>query len=188
MSPNIVSAPEQVNVAGNTSSAGEYGAMDREAVAVRSLALAVTSGSPVEQPGDSAVGQAVLEHSRLVGLQYDRQEEPGVVGSMVGRQNATQAAMWGSETLAQRRGVPVWLQRIGSFFQEMRNNQGGNPLWMPSPLGSPETPEGQQRAGGLFSPEQRSRVRSMEQRAPLLHGAPPRDESSGGSTQEARRS
>ena len=68
----------------------------------------------------------------------------------------------------------------------MRQQQINSGLWTPSPLGSPESPQEQQRNSRLFTPDQWSRVRTMEQRAPLLHGAQPvREESSGNSTQEA---
>ena len=186
MSPNTAGATDREEETGRAVSVGDYGAVNEGTVAVRTLAVSVVPGSPAVPSEMEVTEQMTSRQAGIVGFPLDRQEDSGVQGSMIGRQNATQAAAWGAELFAQRRSVPVWMQRIGAFFQDLRHQQANSPMWMPSLLGSPETPEGQQRASGLFSPEQWSRVRAMEQRAPQLYGPRQvRDESSGGSTQEA---
>ena len=187
MSPKSASAPEGDTLAVLATEVPNYGSANDEAVSVRALAVAVDSPPAVLQAGGSEVAHFGENQAGVVGLCYDHQGDSGMAGSMVGSQTATQAANWGADVFAQRRAsLPIWLQRIGSFFQEIRQQQATAPMWMPSPLGSPETPgdAGQHRA--LFSQDQWARVRTMEQRAPLLFGqSQRRDESSGGSTQEA---
>ncbi|OLQ00664.1 hypothetical protein AK812_SmicGene16677 [Symbiodinium microadriaticum] len=192
MSPNTASATAVADAQGPMQdavmAAGRHGADG--GVAVRTMAVAVATGQPGGTPNWQAVQASPTERVDAAGHMV------GAVEHSFGQMNAAQAS-W--NVVTSRRTAPVWIQRLGAFFHEMRNQQV---TWPPSPMGSPParqgstqgSPEAEQRSRGspaLLSPEQQERLRRMEQRAPLLYG-PPRGErmpegngSSGGSTYEA---
>jgi len=176
----------------------ESGAMGSE-VAVRTMTVAMATSSPGGQPGWTQQEAAMVAQAAQAREAYADATTTGYEGF----QNAAQASWSVTST---RRSVPVWMQRLGAFFQEMGARQQSGPLWTPSPMGtpppagrramgSPETdpgPRGRSEDGGqsmLWTREQQEQLRRMEQRAPLLYGrAAPQerhDGSSGGSTYEA---
>ena len=192
MSPNTASATAVADAQGPMQdavmAAGHQGVDG--GVAVRTMAVAVATGQSGGTPNWQAVQASPTERVDAADHMV------GAVEHSFGQMNAAQAS-W--NVVTSRRTTPVWIQRLGAFFHEMRNQQV---TWPPSPMGSPParqmsaqgSPEAEQRGRGspaLLSPEQQERLRRMEQRAPLLYG-PPRGErlpegngSSGGSTYEA---
>ena len=193
MSPNTASATavadaqesvqDAVMAAGNQEAEG--------GIAVRTMAVAVATGQSGGSPNWQAVQASPTER-----VDAPQDQMMGAVEHSFGQMNAAQAS-WSA--MASRRATPVWIQRLGAFFHEMRNQQA---TWPPSSIGSPParqmsshgSPELGQRGRGspaLLSPEQQEQMRRMEQTTPLLYG-PPRSErppdangSSGGSTYEA---
>ncbi|CAE7228392.1 unnamed protein product [Symbiodinium sp. CCMP2456] len=159
----------------------------------------MATSSPGGQPGWTQQEAAMVAQAAQAREAYADATTTGYEGF----QNAAQASWSVTST---RRSVPVWMQRLGAFFQEMGARQQSGALWNPSPMGtpppagrramgSPDTdpgPRGRSEDGGqsmLWTREQQEQLRRMEQRAPLLYGrAPPQerhDGSSGGSTYEA---
>ncbi|CAE7215856.1 GIP [Symbiodinium sp. CCMP2592] len=164
-------------------------------VALRTMTVAMAttpSGSP---QGWGSPGGRLMQMSQQHEVVTSVDQQPRFEGV----QNAAQASWSVAST---RRSVPVWVQRLGAFFQEMRP-QGQSPaMWAPSPMGSPpqQAPRralgpgnaegghgGGQGPAPLLSPQHQEQLRRMERNAPLLYG--PRQErgqeSSGGSTYEA---
>ena len=88
MSPNIAGAENCEDLTVRAASVGEYGTLDREAVAVRTLAVSVPPGSPIEPPVTGTIGQIAAGRDSLVGFPYGHQDGPEGSGSMIGRQNA----------------------------------------------------------------------------------------------------
>ena len=212
MSPSNVVASAAVDSPVTVSGVGQgnegredgYGATET-GVAVRAMTVAVTSSpagtqQPWSPPQDNLM-TAQVSHRQEV---FTSMDQPGFEGV----QNAAQAA-W-SVSSSRPRSVPMWVQRLGAFFQEMRAQQSAAPIWAPSPMSSPpqqgarralESPESErdgwrsyQRAPvpgqqSLLSREQHEQLQRMERSAPLLYGPPQRSErgheSSGGSTYEA---
>ena len=170
---------------------GEMGHQQAVAVRAMAVAMATATGSPAREPAGAAVSQGDLQFPEGTDRHAFLQQGPDVEAHGM-------AAAWGSGSPAARRVLPIWMQRLGAFFQEMRaSQQVGGPPWMPSPfpttpvstagrrmLGSPETDPGPRGIQPLFSRDQRA-----EMRAPLLYGpsvGQGRGEaSSGGSTAEA---
>ena len=170
----------------------------QEAVAVRAMAVAMTTaaGSPGREPAVATGPQGGLQFPEGAEQHALFHQGPDVEAHGM-------AAAWGGGSPATGRVLPIWMQRLGAFFQEMRASQTtGAPPWMPSPfpstpvstngrrmLGSPNTDPGPAAIQPLFSREQRAQVRQMERRAPLLYGSGAGqgrgEASSGGSTAEA---
>ena len=113
MSPNTAGATNREDETRRVVSVGDYGAVNDRAVAVRTLAVSVIPESPTAQPEMEITEQVATQQAGLVGFPVDHHDSPGIAGSMIGRQNATQAAAWGAELFAQRGSVPVW---AGAFF------------------------------------------------------------------------
>ena len=175
---------------------GEMGHQQAVAVRAMAVAMATATGSPAREPAGAAVSQGDLQFPEGTDRHAFLQQGPDVEAHGM-------AAAWGSGSPAARRVLPIWMQRLGAFFQEMRaSQQARGPPWMPSPfpttpvstagrrmLGSPETDPGPRGIQPLFSRDQRAQARQMEMRAPLLYGpsvGQGRGEaSSGGSTAEA---
>ena len=212
MSPSTVVAAAAVDSPVTVSGAGQsaegqavgYGAAET-GVAVRAMTVAVTSSpagtqQPWSPPQESTM-TAQVSHRQEV---FTSMNQPGFEGV----QNAAQAA-WSMST-SRPRSVPMWVQRLGAFFQEMRAQPPASSIWAPSPMSSPpqqgarralESPESgrdawrqHQRAfvpgqQSLLSRDQHEQLQRMERSAPLLYGPPQRSdrghESSGGSTYEA---
>ena len=194
MSPNTAQTAVREDHGGESGAArSEVGS--REAVAVRAMAVAVTAAT------SSPTGEPAMMQPPLV--QPGEVEYPGLTQEAFlhghGVQTHGMAATWNGGSPAKRGVLPMWVQRLGTFFQEMRDQQRGQP-WMPSPfpstpmntqrrqrmLGSPSTDPGPAVAP-LFTREQRVQARRMERRAPLIYGpgVPQGEGSSGGSTVEA---
>eukprot|EP00439_Symbiodinium_sp_Y106_P010606 s6827_g1.t1 len=170
----------------------------QEAVAVRAMAVAMTTaaGSPGREPALAMGPQGGLQFPEGAEQHALFHQGPDVEAHGM-------AASWGGGSPATGRVLPIWMQRLGAFFHEMRASQTtGAPPWMPSPfpstpvsangrrmLGSPNTDPGPAAMQPLFSREQRAQVRQMERRAPLLYGSGAGqgrgEASSGGSTAEA---
>ena len=185
MSPNTASAREDLRM-------GELGSSQRSGVGETSLALramAVASPghqmeqswgqrTPEQRQGAEMVMPAVGEDGPVVG----QGAQALVMGAVrTGDANMSEAAAWSMEAFGTRRNLPTWVQRIGTFFQEMRSQQAAGPLWPPSPFPSPPTSRVRQRTvasppsegareDALFSREQWRQLQDMEGRAPLLYG------------------
>ena len=191
MSPNTAGATAATDVPTRAEDTATVAGSREQNVELRAMTVAVAAdqspSTPMWSPMMSgAAGQAEVSQGRL-----------GDAGpQQTGQMNATQAS-W--SMMSTRRATPVWIQRLGAFFHEMRGQQM---MWPPSPMGSPPQ-RGQPRPAGspdtdpglwaqptLLTQEQQEQLRRMEQRAPLLYGPQGRNEraqegSSGGSTYEA---
>ena len=202
MSPNTASAREEPRL-------GEVGSHELPGPGETSLAMrAMMVSSPASQTGWSMDGQ----RGELVGMataapsgrQVEHDARTLVMGGVTTTDaNMSEAAAWSLEAFGSRRNIPAWMQRIGTFFQEMRSQHQTGPLWAPSPFPSPTPSRTRQRAlarptpedspgDSLFSQEQWRQMQEMEGRAPLLYGSAqgargPQsgDGSSGDSTKEA---
>ena len=176
--------------------AGSQG-VSNEGVAMRAMAVSVTTGQnpgAMSWPVEGAYGTGADPRGGAPDVRQETYEH----------MNAAQAS-W--SVMSTRRTAPAWIQRLGAFFQEMRAQQAPQSMWAPSPLASP--PQGGRRAIAspeseqgswpsvgrgehpLLSREQREQLQRMERRAPLLYGPQGQDRheassgGSGGSTYEA---
>ena len=106
----------------------------QEAVAVRAMAVAMTTaaGSPGREPALAMGPQGGLQFPEGAEQHALFHQGPDVEAHGM-------AASWGGGSPATGRVLPIWMQRLGAFFHEMRASQTtGAPPWMPSPF--PSTP------------------------------------------------
>ena len=206
MSPNTASALQEQRM-------GDMGESQVAGAGETSLAMRAMAVSSPSRQVDQSWTPTPVEQREFVGMATTAGVENGQAAGVAGQAlvmgamrtsdaNMSEAAAWSMEAFGSRRNLPAWMQRIGTFFQEMRSHQAVAPLWTPSPFPSPTPSRPRQRAlgsqasetppdGTLFSREQWQQMQDMEGRAPLLYGAGqgaggPRsgDGSSGDSTRE----
>ena len=206
MSPNTASALQEQRL-------GDMGESQVAGAGETSLAMRAMAVSSPSRQVDQSWTPTPVEQREFVGMATTAGVENGQAAGVTGQAlvmgamrtsdaNMSEAAAWSMEAFGSRRNLPAWMQRIGTFFQEMRSHQAVAPLWTPSPFPSPTPSRPRQRAlgsqasetspdGTLFSREQWQQMQDMEGRAPLLYGAGqgaggPRsgDGSSGDSTRE----
>ena len=190
MSPNTAGATAATDVPMRAEDTAMVAGNREQNVEMRAMTVAMAAdqspSTPMWSPMMAGARQGDGSQAQLV----DTATQP------LGQMNAAQAS-W--SMMSTRRATPVWIQRLGAFFHEMRGQQV---MWPPSPMGSPPQRSQVRPAGSpdtdpglwaqptLLTQEQQEQLRRMEQRAPLLYGPQGRSEraqegSSGGSTYEA---
>ena len=207
MSPSTVGARQDVTLGRQGDEVQRAGAGEAS-LALR--AMAVTSPGQQQDRGWAPQSQEQREFVSMMtaagqgGRPMEQESQAVMMGAVHGSEmNVAEAAAWSVEAFSTRRALPSWMQRIGTFFQEMRAQQANGQMWPPSPFPSPPQARPRQRAlasspsegprseGSLFSREQVQQMQEMQGRAPLLYGlgasAPRSGEASSGgdSTKEA---